>query len=135
MTIAETPVGDVTILRLTGRLELEEGDLVFRDYINRLVDEGRVKIVLDLKDVTHIDSAGLGMLVSKYVSTRNRGGTIKLLQPDAPQRSPDGHHAAGDSVRDLRRGSRCVAELRSSHVGHVGALRAPFKPLLSSIAG
>ncbi len=79
MKIAETPVGDVTILRLTGRLELEEGDLVFRDYVNRLVAEGRVKIVLDLKDVTHIDSAGLGMLVSKYVSTRNRDGTIKLL--------------------------------------------------------
>src|SRR5688572_6106154 len=79
MTIAETQVGDVTILRLTGRLELEDGDLVFRDYVNRLVAEGRVKIVLDLKDVTHIDSAGLGMLVSKYVSTRNRDGTIKLL--------------------------------------------------------
>lgn len=79
MKIAETQVGDVTILRLTGRLELEEGDLVFRDYVNRLVAEGRVKIVLDLKDVTHIDSAGLGMLVSKYVSTRNRDGTIKLL--------------------------------------------------------
>ena len=79
MNIAETQVGDVTILRLTGRLELEEGDLAFRDCVNRLVAEGRVKIVLDLKDVTHIDSAGLGMLVSKYVSTRNRDGTIKLL--------------------------------------------------------
>jgi anti-sigma B factor antagonist len=79
MKIAETQVGDVTIIRLTGRLGLDEGDLVFRDYVNRLVAEGRVKIVLDLKDVTHIDSAGLGMLVSKYVSTRNRDGTIKLL--------------------------------------------------------
>jgi anti-sigma B factor antagonist len=79
MKIAEAQVGDVTILRLTGRLELAEGDLVFRDYVNRLVVEGRVKIVLDLKDVTRIDSAGIGMLVSKYLSTRNRGGTIKLL--------------------------------------------------------
>lgn len=90
MKIAETQVGDVTILRLTGRLELEEGDLVFRDYVNRLVAEGRVKIVLDLKDVTHIDSAGLGMLVSKYVSTRNRDGTIKLL--NLTRRS---HHLMG----------------------------------------
>ena len=79
MKIAEAQVGDVTILRLSGRLELEEGDLVFRDYVNRLVAEGRVKIVLDLKNVTRIDSAGIGMLVSKYLSTRNRGGTIKLL--------------------------------------------------------
>ena len=79
-TIAEVQVGDVTILRLTGRLELEEGDLVFRDCINRLVDEGHLKIVLDLKAVTRIDSAGIGMLVSKYLSTQKRGGTIKLLQ-------------------------------------------------------
>lgn len=79
-TIAEVQVGDVTILRMGGRLELEEGDLVFRDCINRLVDEGHLKIVLDLKAVTRIDSAGIGMLVSKYLTTQKRGGTIKLLQ-------------------------------------------------------
>ena len=79
MKIAEWPVGEITILKLTGRLELEEGDLLLRDYVNRLVAEGRVKIVLDLKDVTRIDSAGIGMLVSKYLSARRVGGTIKLL--------------------------------------------------------
>lgn len=79
MRIAETQVGDVTILRLTGRLELEQGDLVFRDCVNRLVAEGRVNIVLDLTEVTRIDSAGLGMLVSKYLTARKHGGTIKLL--------------------------------------------------------
>jgi anti-sigma B factor antagonist len=79
MKIAEAQSGDVTILHLSGRLELEDGDLVFRDYVNRLVDEGRVKIVLDLKDVSRIDSAGLGMLVSKYLSTQKRGGMIKLV--------------------------------------------------------
>ena len=79
LRIAEVQVGDVTILRMSGRLELEEGDLVLRDYVNRLVDEGRVKIVLDVKEVRRIDSAGIGMLVSKYLSTRKQGGTIKLL--------------------------------------------------------
>jgi anti-sigma B factor antagonist len=79
LKIAEAQVGDVTILRLSGRLELEEGDLVFRDHVNRLVAQGRVKIVLDLKNVSRIDSAGLGMLVSKYLSTRSSGGTIKLV--------------------------------------------------------
>lgn len=78
-TINEVRVGDVTILRLGGRLELEEGDLVFRDYVNRLVSEGRLKILLDLKAVTRIDSAGIGMLVSKYLSTQKSGGNIKLL--------------------------------------------------------
>jgi anti-sigma B factor antagonist len=79
LKIMESRAGDVTILRMTGRLELEEGDLVFRDYVNRLIAEGRVNLVLDLRDVTRIDSAGIGMLVSKYLSTQNRGGTIKLL--------------------------------------------------------
>ncbi len=79
MKIAEAQSGDVTVLRLSGRLELEDGDLVFRDYVNRLVAEGRVKIVLDLKDVSRIDSAGLGMLVSKYLTTQKSGGTIKLV--------------------------------------------------------
>lgn len=79
MKIAVAQAGEITILRLTGRLELEEGDLLFRDFVNRLVAEGRLKIVLDLKDVTRIDSAGIGMLVSKFLSVQKRGGAIKLL--------------------------------------------------------
>lgn len=78
--ITEERAGDVTILRLTGRLELDEGDIEFRNYVNKLVAEERVKILLDLKDVIRIDSAGIGMLVSKYLSTRKSGGTIKLLR-------------------------------------------------------
>ena len=61
MKIAEERVGDVTILRLSGRFELEEGDLIFRDRVNTLVAAGRVKIVLDFKNVSRIDSAGIGM--------------------------------------------------------------------------
>jgi anti-sigma B factor antagonist len=79
LTITEVQVGDVTILRLSGRLELEEGDLDFRDHVDRLVAGGRLKILLDLKAVTRIDSAGIGMLVSKYLSTQKRSGTVKLL--------------------------------------------------------
>lgn len=79
LTIAEVQVGDVTILRLSGRLELDEGDLVFRDCIDRLVAGGHLKILLDLNAVTRIDSAGIGMMVSKYLSTQKSGGTIKLL--------------------------------------------------------
>jgi anti-sigma B factor antagonist len=77
--IVEEHAGDVAVLRLAGRLELDEGDIVFRNYVDRLVAEGRLKILLDLQNVDRIDSAGMGMLVSKYLSTRKRGGTIKLL--------------------------------------------------------
>ncbi len=81
MRVIERRIGDVTILQLIGRLELETGDLILRDTINHLVEEGQVKLVLDMKDVTRLDSAGIGMLVSKYLTVRRAGGTIKLLHP------------------------------------------------------
>ena len=77
--IREERVGDITILRMAGRLELDEGDIVFRNYVNKLLAEERLKILLDLKDVTRIDSAGIGMLVAKYLSARKNGGMMKLL--------------------------------------------------------
>jgi anti-sigma B factor antagonist len=79
LRLSEEQIGDVTILRMAGRLELDQGDLDFRDCVNQLLASGRVKILLDLKQVTRIDSAGIGMLVSKFLSTMKRGGTIKLL--------------------------------------------------------
>lgn len=81
MQVIERRIGDVTILQLIGRLELETGDLILRDTINRLVEDGQVKLVLDMKEVTRLDSAGIGMLVSKYLTVRRAGGTIKLLHP------------------------------------------------------
>jgi anti-sigma B factor antagonist len=77
--IDERRVGDVTVLKLSGRLELDTGDLALRDHINRLVGEGRNRLVLDMQDVTRLDSAGIGMLVGKYLSVTRGGGTIKLV--------------------------------------------------------
>lgn len=79
MEIVERRVGDVTILCLKGRLELDDGDMILRDHVDGLVREGRVKVVLDLTDVTRMDSAGIGMLVGKYMTVKNRGGMLRLL--------------------------------------------------------
>ena len=79
MRITERRVAEVTILQLDGRLELDNGDTVLRDYVNRLVEEGRINLVLDLTDVVRMDSAGIGMLVGKYLTVKRRGGTIKLV--------------------------------------------------------
>jgi anti-sigma B factor antagonist len=82
MRIVERRIGDVTVLQLIGRLELENGDIILRDTINRLVDAGQLKLVLDMKEVSRLDSAGIGMLVSKYLTVRRAGGTIKFLHPN-----------------------------------------------------
>jgi len=79
LQISERRVADVTILRLAGRLELDDGDTVLRDHVNRLVEEGRINLVLDLAEVIRLDSAGIGMLVGKYLTVRKRGGSIRLL--------------------------------------------------------
>jgi anti-sigma B factor antagonist len=79
MEITEHTVGDVTVLHLKGRMVLEEGEIPFQTVMDTLVQQGRLKVVLDLQDVSYIDSAGLGILVSKYISVHRRGGNIKLL--------------------------------------------------------
>jgi anti-sigma B factor antagonist len=79
MTIQERRVGDVTILGLGGRLVLYDGELDFRQKIDQLVAAGCRKIIVDLKDVTYVDSAGVGVMVGKYLSVRRQGGDMKLL--------------------------------------------------------
>jgi anti-sigma B factor antagonist len=79
ITIAERRIGDVTILDLHGRLVFDEGDTSCAERIDRLVQQERIQIVVNLQDVSYIDSAGVGALVSKYVTLRRRGGNLKLL--------------------------------------------------------
>ena len=79
MQIVEDVVGDITILRLKGRMILEEGEGPLKEHVEGLVRQGRIKIVLDMSDVTRLDSAGIGMLVSKFVTVHRHGGVMKLL--------------------------------------------------------
>jgi anti-anti-sigma factor len=81
ISITERRIDDVTILELEGRLVLEEGEIPLRDCVDRLVAEGRTRIVLDLGGITRLDSAGIGMLVCKYLTALRRGGVLKLLHP------------------------------------------------------
>jgi anti-sigma B factor antagonist len=79
MTLIERRVGDVTILELNGRLVFDDGDVVLRSRVNKLVDQGRVKILLDLRNVIYVDSCGVGVLIAKYVSARRKGGDVRLM--------------------------------------------------------
>ena len=77
--IHERREGDVVVLDLKGRIRISGGTLVLHKSIRCLVDEGKTKILLNLADVTHIDSMGLGELISSQVTLNNRGGEIKLV--------------------------------------------------------
>jgi anti-sigma B factor antagonist len=72
-------VGDVLIVDLSGRIALGDGSGVVRDTVKDMLNEGQRNILLNLGDVSYIDSAGLGELVGAYATVTNKGGRIKLL--------------------------------------------------------
>lgn len=79
LQILERRVGDVTVLVLSGEMLVDDGDLALRQQIHDLLDQGRDKILIDLAAVTHIDSAGVGMMVAKQKTVRDHGGDVKLV--------------------------------------------------------
>ena len=79
MKTSNRQVSGITIVDLSGRITLGEGSVVLRDTIRDLIGKGDKKILLNLGDVSYIDSSGIGELVSAYTTVRNQGGELKLL--------------------------------------------------------
>jgi anti-sigma B factor antagonist len=79
MKTSTRQVNGITVVDLSGRITLGEGSVVLRDTIRDLVGKGDKKILLNLGDVSYIDSSGIGELVSAYTTVRNQGGELKLL--------------------------------------------------------
>lgn len=79
MEIKERVVDSVSILDLTGKIVLGEGDGQVRDRIKDLLADGQRKILLNLAEISYIDSAGLGALISSYTTTKREGGQLKLV--------------------------------------------------------
>ena len=79
MKASTRQVGGITIVDMSGRITLGEGSVILRDAIKDLLAKGQKKILLNLGDVSYIDSSGIGELVSAFTSVRNQGGELKLL--------------------------------------------------------
>ena len=72
-------VGDVTVIDAAGRITLGEGSSTFRDALRDLVSKGQKKLLLNLGEVSYIDSSGIGELVSGFTTVTNQGGRLKLV--------------------------------------------------------
>jgi anti-sigma B factor antagonist len=72
-------VGDVTVIDAAGRITLGEGASAFRDLIRDLAAKGEKKLILNLSEVSYIDSSGIGELVSGFTTVTNHGGQLKLV--------------------------------------------------------
>lgn len=81
LTITERTAGDVRIFALSGHLVAEDGVRALRTAIAAAVAAGTRACVLDLSDVSYVDSAGVGCLVAAYRHVTSRGGELKLLRP------------------------------------------------------
>ncbi len=71
-------VGTVTVLDVTGRITVGEGNVMLREIVRDLAEKGNNLIVLNLGEVVYIDSSGLGELVKTHTTIRNKGGQLKL---------------------------------------------------------
>ena len=78
LNIEEKDVNGVTVLELNGRVTLGEGSSLLRTKLKDLLSQGKTRLVLDLAEVSYIDSAGLGTLVAGYTSAQNQGANLKL---------------------------------------------------------
>jgi anti-sigma B factor antagonist len=74
-------VGQVAVVDIEGKITIGEGDMVLRDRVVELLEKGNHQIVLNLERVTYMDSAGIGELVACYKRAKEKGGTVKLLNP------------------------------------------------------
>jgi anti-sigma B factor antagonist len=77
--ISTRQVDGVTILDMSGRITLGEGSVQLRDAVRDLLGKGQKHVLLNLGDVTYIDSSGIGELVSAFTTAKNQGGELKLL--------------------------------------------------------
>ena len=79
MKTSTRQVDGVAIVDCSGRITLGEGSVILRDTVRGLLGKGNMKILLNLGDVSYIDSSGIGELVSAFTTVRNQGGELKLL--------------------------------------------------------
>jgi anti-sigma B factor antagonist len=76
--MTDRDVNGVTVLEIEGRIVLGEESNSFREKVKSLLAAGKKKIVLNLSNVSYIDSAGLGTLVATFHSARSQGAVLKL---------------------------------------------------------
>ena len=71
--------GKVTIIELKGKITIGSGDIQLRDTITKLLESGKINILVNMNEVTSIDSSGIGELVGCYTTVTNKGGKLRLL--------------------------------------------------------
>ena len=72
-------VDGILVVDMSGRITLGEGCTQLRELVRDQLGKGTKHLLLNLADVTYIDSSGIGELVSGFTTVSNQGGKLKLL--------------------------------------------------------
>lgn len=80
LTIKIRKIENVVVFDLSGKLTIGEPVMQLREVLRAQIASGDSKIIVNLADVSYVDSSGLGELVSSYTTVRNKGGDVKLLK-------------------------------------------------------
>ena len=78
MQAATREIGEITIVDIKGRITIGEGNVMLREIMVGLLEKGKKYVLLNMTDVAHVDSAGIGELVCSHTSVRKQGGQLKL---------------------------------------------------------
>ncbi len=80
MQLEQRIQGNVAIITVNGDITLNKGgDVLLKDKVQSLIQQGNKNIIIDLGGVAYVDSAGLGQLVHAFATTKNKGGALKLV--------------------------------------------------------
>lgn len=79
MRISVRSADGVTIMDIHGKITIGEGTLEIRDRIRDLLQQGKKNVLLNLGDVSYVDSSGIGELVSCFTTVKGQQGQLKLL--------------------------------------------------------
>jgi anti-sigma B factor antagonist len=79
VSISSRVVSGIYIVRVSGRLTMGEGSATVRDTLREIAKIGHRKILLDLSELTFLDSSGIGVLVSSFATIAGLGGRLKLM--------------------------------------------------------
>ena len=125
-TVTTRDAGDVKIIELHGKITIGAGDLQMREAIHTAISGGAKKLLVDMKDVTTIDSSGVGELVGCYTTATHKGAKLKLVNlPPEDQRRPH-RDPAHHRVRRLHEREGRARELLMGS-GRRGAVLRPIE--------
>jgi len=79
VTLHARQMGDVTVVDAAGQIIMGEPAATFRNTLRELAARGHQKVVLNLENLSYVDSCGIGELVAVYTSLAKQGGSVKLL--------------------------------------------------------